>query len=410
MDLLSKAQSAMDKGLCDHCLGRLFAQLGHGLTNDERGKALRVYYAMRESGKEPKDVPKESDECSLCGNLFEEIDDFVELILNEIEHIEFNTFLVGSRIDPEIEEREERLWTELDITTSEPIKSEINREVGKRVDGLIKAKVDLKDPHLKAILDTRFNSVEIELAPLFMYGRYKKLSRKIPQTKWICRKCWGTGCEHCGNTGKLYETSVEEIIGEPLKEMVFGEDYTLHGMGREDIDAKMLGNGRPFVMEIKNPLKRHMDLKELKRRVKKDGRVEIDSLKITYRDKVRAIKEAEPDKTYKVKIALKKPVSRGKFKKVLQSLSGVTLRQRTPNRVSHRRSDKVRKRKISEIELKDLDHPLYTLELKAEAGTYIKEFIHGDEGRTEPNLSEELGVQCQVEKLNVIEVHYKDEM
>jgi len=32
--------------LCNHCLGRLYAMLGHGLSNDERGRAIRIIYAM----------------------------------------------------------------------------------------------------------------------------------------------------------------------------------------------------------------------------------------------------------------------------------------------------------------------------------------------------------------------------
>ena len=348
MDLLEKAERTFEKDLCDHCLGRLFAQLGHGLSNDERGKSLRVYYSMEKTGEKREDVPEEPEQCSLCGNLFDEIDDFVELILEEINNIDFDTFLVGSRIDPEIEENEELLWTELNIMTSEPIKSEINREVGKRVEEKVDAKVDLEDPELKAILDTRFDTVDVELAPLFIYGRYRKLSRNIPQTKWLCNKCWGKGCEKCGGTGKIYEISVEEIIGEPLKEMVFGEDYTLHGMGREDIDAKMLGEGRPFVIEIKNPLKRDVDFEELKSIVKKDGRVEINSLNKTDKSRVQEVKEARADKSYRVKIEFFEPVQGGKFKKVLQSLTGANLSQRTPNRVSHRRSDRVRKRKIKD--------------------------------------------------------------
>jgi len=34
----------------------------------------------------------------------------------------------------------------------------------------------------------------------------------------------------------------------------------LHGMGREDVDARMLGRGRPFIIEIKEPRRRHFDL------------------------------------------------------------------------------------------------------------------------------------------------------
>ena len=39
--------------ICDHCLGRMFGKSSHGLSNDERGKALRVALALE------KNVPYE---------------------------------------------------------------------------------------------------------------------------------------------------------------------------------------------------------------------------------------------------------------------------------------------------------------------------------------------------------------
>ncbi len=406
MELLDITEKALEKELCDHCLGRMFAQLGHGLTNDERGKALRVYYSMDKTDEKKVEVPESSDDCSVCGNIFEELDPFASLIVEEFEDLEFDTFLVGTRIDPEIEENEELLWTELNITTSEPIKSELNREIGKRVFDNIDAEVDLEKPEMKGILDTRFDAVEIEIAPVFIYGRYRKLSREIPQTRWTCKKCWGKGCDYCDGKGKLYETSVEEIIGEPLKEMAFGEDFTLHGMGREDIDAKMLGNGRPLVMEIKNPIIRDIDLEELKKEIEKDDRVEVDSLSFSNRDKIVEIKEATADKTYKVKVEHSKEVDRAKYKKALHSLKGTKISQRTPQRVSHRRSDKVRTRELKDINLERYDGKISELVMTCESGMYVKELVHGDDGRTEPNLADKLGVRCEVLELDVLKVHY----
>ena len=34
------------KELCDSCLGRIYAMMGHGLTNKERGRAIRILYSM----------------------------------------------------------------------------------------------------------------------------------------------------------------------------------------------------------------------------------------------------------------------------------------------------------------------------------------------------------------------------
>ena len=44
------------------------------------------------------------------------------------------------------------------------------------------------------------------------------------------------------------------------------------------------------------------------------------------------------------------------------------------------------------------------IEIEAEAGLYIKELVSGDEGRTKSSLSELLGVESKVEKLDVLDV------
>jgi tRNA pseudouridine synthase 10 len=44
---------------------------------------------------------------------------------------------------------------------------------------------------------------------------------------------------------------------------------------------------------------------------------------------------------------------------------------------------------------------------KAQAGTYIKEFVHGDGGRTQPNLGSFLGLSepAEILELDVLEIH-----
>ncbi|MEF8835511.1 MAG: tRNA pseudouridine(54/55) synthase Pus10, partial [Candidatus Thermoplasmatota archaeon] len=216
----------------------------------------------------------------------------------------------------------------------------------------------------------------------------------------------GKGCDKCGGTGKMYETSVEEIIGEHLVEMTSGEDFTLHGMGREDIDAKMLGDGRPFVMEIKEPVKRKIDLEELERRVNESENVQINSLEFTEKEKVVEVKQARAVKTYRVKVSLEETIEGAKLKKVKEKLVGQEISQRTPRRVDHRRSDKVRKRTIRDLEFVSMDNTSVTLDVTCDAGTYVKEFIHGDEDRTQPNLAELLETPCEVDRLDVMKIHY----
>lgn len=46
------------------------------------------------------------------------------------------------------------------------------------------------------------------------------------------------------------------------------------------------------------------------------------------------------------------------------------------------------------------------MDVTTSAGTYVKEFVHSDEGRTTPSLKELLGVDwAKVLELDVLEVH-----
>ena len=47
------------------------------------------------------------------------------------------------------------------------------------------------------------------------------------------------------------------------------------------------------------------------------------------------------------------------------------------------------------------DH-FFVLFLLSSAGTYIKEFVHGDLGRTQPNLGTLLNSECDIMQLDVI--------
>lgn len=43
-------------------------------------------------------------------------------------------------------------------------------------------------------------------------------------------------------------------------------------------------------------------------------------------------------------------------------------------------------------EVPNSDYTIFRME--TQAGTYVKEFVHGDFGRTQPSLADLLGVEC----------------
>ena len=169
------------------------------------------------------------------------------------------------------------VWSDLSLADPEPFKSEVNREVGKAVSARTGKVVDFKKPEVVVILDPSTGTVEVQVNSVFFYGRYQKFERGIPQTHWDCRACRGKGCEKCNFTGAQYLDSVEELIGRPVIEMFDAENAVLHGAGREDIDARMVGTGRPFILEVVAPKRRSIDLQALEAEINRtaDGRVSV---------------------------------------------------------------------------------------------------------------------------------------
>ena len=400
--IIDTAKPLAQMGLCDHCLGRMFGKIGTGMTNDLRGELIRD--GLREQGV---DAPAD-DFCPLCENVFEMLPRFAEAAAEAINGVESDNFLIGTRVEPEIAEREKELKEQYNLENSESIKAELNREIGKLALPMIHRPVEFKTPQVVALVDTRFADVTLDISPIFIAGRYTKYSREIPQTIWPCRVCHGKGCDHCHGEGKMYPTSVQEIIGDIALEMAKGQEHFFHGMGREDIDACMLGDGRPFVLEISQPRKRYIDLDELERKANQTDMAGYNSLRFVQREAVERYKAAASDKVYRVHVKAEGKVNKEELVKVALSFKDVSIDQRTPRRVEHRRADLVRKRKIHWCQAEWISDDSFDLELETDSGTYVKEFVSGDEGRSVPSFSERLGIQCKVETLDVLAIKFEE--
>ena len=257
-----------------------------------------------------------------------------------------------------------------------------------------------------AVIDTAFDVVNLQIAPLFIYGRYNKYVRDLPQTRWFCKICRGKGCRHCNYTGKLYENSIEELVAQPFLKKTDGVDKSFHGCGREDIDVRMLGNGRPFVLEIKNPRHRLLELPKIEELINVQNKdiIEVNSLRFSDRNEIARIKNASFRKTYRIVFKSKKPINNEKLKKAIRALRSKSIGQQTPSRVAHRRADMVREKQIYSCHIESIDGTMTTLTLEAESGTHIKELVSGDDGKTKPSLSELIGTPCNVTALDVIEI------
>ena len=282
------------------------------------------------------------------------------IILKNLKKYEFNSFLIG-----------------FNKHYGEDGKI-LKMEIGSKLEEELDKKVDFVHPDIVIVINLKTGKVSFDIKSTYIYGRYNKYQRNLAQTKW---------------NKKQKINSIEEIIGIPFIKYLKGTGATLHGCGREDIDVLMLGNGRPFVLEIKNPKKRFSDLKKITERINKknNNKVKISSIKYTNIENIKKIKEAKANKTYIARISSKKAFSKEEVEKALKGLNKKIIKQRTPFRVSRRRADLIRERKVLDISLLNFNPIFFELKIKTEGGTYIKELISGDKGRTTPSLNELLG-------------------
>ena len=500
------------QGTCDACLGRVGGKRVYGQTLEEAGKGVRD--SVVEQDSHLANIREDEPLCPFCENLFEEVDLLADIIFDAIEPYDISRLQLGARFPKDQMEAEEKLRKRLGAGGSDPLKSSLVGEIGKRLQARLDGITMVSDkPDVLALIDVLTLTVELDVRAVYVYGRYRKLERGIPQTRWPCRACKGRGCERCNHTGLQYEKSVQDLVGNPMLEIFQGTEHSFHGMGREDIDVRCLGRGRPFVLEVKEPKKRSFNAEKLAEIINEaaEGSVEVSSIRPSSRSEVVRIKDTPAEKSYTIRFTLEamneaeyavltapvdmtkedvqnrskkrrrqrrgdkkadrtKPLeatievppsgpSKKELKamkkaelvalaeqhglaksgkkdelierilaalppapavfdlpddetilKVVEGLNGIKLAQRTPERVAHRRSDLIRKRTVFEahtpfIEVNEDGQREIEFTLRCESGTYVKETIHGDSGRTQPSVAALIKAKCNVIWLDVGDIH-----
>ena len=321
---------------------------------------------------------------SLIGELFLKIN---ELAKNN----EFGPFSVGFSW-PTL--KEEQL-DELKKTLQYSLISKIEAEWAKKVD------FNLAEAYF--LVDFNKKQVFLRLSPVFVIGNYCKFSREIAQTTHFCNHCKGHGCHRCKN-GLETEESVEQLITPIFLEALNAKQLKFHGAGREDVDVLMLGKGRPFVVELLHPQKRFIDLKKVEDEINQRfaRKISVNSLGFVKKEKVVEVKNSVHEKIYLafVSCSIKPNLSLLKFNEK------INVEQRTPVRVEKRRADLVREKEVTLLEVKPTgeDEKEFELKIKTSHGTYVKEFISGDDGRSVPSISSMLGIECKCKQLDVLKI------
>ena len=497
-------------GCCNPCLGRLGGKKRYEQTIEQSGEEIRGI--VEKGNSHLTKVREEIPLCPFCENLFEEVDLLTDIIYDSISPYQFKRLQLGARFPKSQIEEEDSQRKRYGSGGCDGLKTGLVAQIAKRLNQRLEGVTLVNDkPQILALIDVLTLSVDLDVRAHYMYGRYRKLERGIPQTRWPCRACKGRGCERCEMTGLQYQKSVQDLIGNPLLSVFGSKEHAFHGMGREDIDVRCMGRGRPFVIEMKEPRLRIADPVELMKMINDnaEGSIDITSLRDSTRSEVVRLKETPAEKSYTIRFKLMplneaeytvltapldltkenkgrsknkrkrrgdnkrdntKPlpteietenVKPGKDKlttmkkaelvalcveygvkksgtkdelierilnveepvvetfdlpendfiiKSILSLEGVKLAQRTPERVAHRRADLVRRRTVFEVhqpvvEMMEDGSREIEVTMRCESGTYVKETVHGDSGRTQPSIASLLKAKCEVIWLDVGDIH-----
>ncbi|KAF0694032.1 Aste57867_15055 [Aphanomyces stellatus] len=253
----------------------------------------------------------------------------------------------------------------------------------------------------------------MERAPTYLAGRYLKYQRGLSQTPWVLEG------------ERLGESSVEEKIGDVVLPHFHAKSYKFHTAGREDVDVRMLGNGRPFILELLDAkiatLPAEADYKRIEAEVNEKNldSVEIQAFRPTNKEQFSALQAGADSKrkTYCCVVWVAEKLTADRVA-ILNGLKDLQVAQKTPGifcifgpptifmylfkvRVLHRRTLLTRPKIIHDAKCDVLNDHYMLLRLTTSAGTYVKEFVHGDLGRTFPNVSSLLGCDADILQLDV---------
>ena len=363
--------------LCDNCLGRFFINSTHLSSGKRLGNKIRNSINSRAVTK-----------CYICKNLFSNADLYVKMMHNASMGYEFSTFTVGAILKQSIIERDDKLRSKFHLHGVDGIKTAVTRELGKKFVRKTKKRIDHLSPDITFTINFRTEQCNVKTKPIFLYGRYIKDKRGLPQKGESCQDCKGKGCIFCNNHGIVSFDSVEGKISKFLYEKFETDQVKFTWIGGEDKTSLVMGNGRPFFAKLLSPKKRNVRL------AKKSN---LDEIMIHALRKIDHIPNGSIHFKSKIKmlVSAKNNISSNRLKK-LKQLVTVPIEITDSNNKHHKKT-------IHKLNYKKNSLQSFTVEIEADGGIPIKRFVDGF--NIIPNISSLLGTQCSCEKFDINQIY-----
>jgi len=362
--------------LCDNCLGRFFINFTHLSSGKRLGNKIRNSINSRAVTK-----------CYICKNLLSNADLYVKMMQNASMVYEFSTFTVGAILKQSIIERDDKLRSKFNLHGVDGIKTAVTRELGKKFVSKTKKHNDHLIADITFTINFKTEQCNVKTKPIFLYGRYIKDKRGLPQKGESCKDCKGKGCIFCNNHGIVSFDGVEGKISKFLYEKFKTERVKFTWIGGEDKTSLVMGNGRPFFAKLLSPKKRNVRL------AKKSNLNEILIRDLRKIDHIPNGSIQFKSKT-KILVSTKNNLSSNKLKK---------LKQLTDAPIKITDSNKQYKKRIYKLKYKKHSLQSFAVEMEADGGIPIKRFVNGFS--VIPNISSILNTDCFCEKFDVDQIY-----
>jgi len=300
---------------------------------------------------------------------------------------EFFTFTVGAILKQSTIERDDKLRSKFHLRGVDGIKTAITKELGKKFVRKTKKRIEHLSPDITFTINFKTEQCNVKTKPIFLYGRYLKDKRGLPQKEESCKDCKGRGCIFCNNHGIVSFDGVEGKMAKFLYEKFKTEQVKFTWIGGEDKTSLVMGDGRPFFAKLISPKKQNIKL------TKKANLNEITIHDLRKIDYIPSGSIHFKSKT-KILVSTKNNIIYNKLKN-LKHLVNIPIEITDSNRQY--------KKTIYNLKYKKYSLQAFTVEIEADGGIPIKRFVDGSD--ITPNISGVIGMQCSCKKFDINQIY-----
>jgi tRNA pseudouridine synthase 10 len=373
---LSIAKKIFDEySLCVACTGRLFAKKLDLSSHEQLGE--KIYRLLQKN---------EPNKCFVCKNFLLKTSNFADKLVEISSEYEFSTFLVGSILKPSIVDNDDEIRSKFHLRGIDSVKTDFTNQIAKIFSSKTKSQIDYLNPEITLTIDLKSDSCQAKSKPLFLFGKYTKTERGIPQKEKPCQNCEGKGCRTCNNHGICTFDSVEGKIAKIVFDKFGADQIKITWIGGEDKSSLVLNKGRPFFVKVINPKKRNI---RLGKKITKD-KVVIHNL---YQIKQNP-KTSFPFKTkIQIRVETENNITKDKLKPIETLIK---------NTIAVYDKSKRNEKLIYSVKHKLLSSNSFSLSMTSDGGLPIKRFVEGND--VFPNLTDLLGTKCICKEFDFHEV------